>query len=106
MREYVEKLANDCDRSKILAKESLLIIEKDFRDEMTPWWSCRRAGRLGCDPGQGSRSNHVSQSGPAIAERRAAPMVPPASRDRRPFLRPNAMPDGSHHGPTADAGAP
>ncbi len=41
-----------------------------------------------------------------MAERRAAPMVQPASRDRGPFLRSNAMPDGSRHGPAADAGAP
>jgi hypothetical protein len=108
MREYVRKSAGDCDRSKIRTKELPLIIEKDFRDEMTRWRPCRRDGRpgYGFGPLKGSRSNHVSRSGAAMAERRAAPMVQPASRDRSPFLRSNAMPDGSRHEPAADAGAP
>lgn len=106
IRECAGKMADDCDRSKILSKEAPLIIVKDFRDEMSRWRSCRRAGRPGSGPGQEVRSNHVSQSGAAMAERRVVPMVPPASRGRPPLLRLNAMPDGSRHGPAADAGAP
>ncbi len=96
----VEKYGMKYVWSKTPVNVCALIIEKDFPDEMVRRCPRRRADR------HGSRPNDVSWNGAVKVELGALPMAPPGFRDNRPFLRPNAMPDGSRLEPAADAGAP
>ncbi|WP_372397344.1 hypothetical protein ABMY26_25270 [Azospirillum sp. HJ39] len=98
--QIVEKSVIEYVHPNTPANVCALIIEKDFPDEMVRRCPRRRADR------HGSRPNDVSWNGAVKVGLGALPMVPPGFRDSRPFLRPNAMPDGSRLEPAADAGAP